>query len=245
MVKCAYCGHNMAAGASRSQHGSRYLYYRCTTTGCTRKKKSIRAIEIFKFIYELLGNGVDLTKEDYQYYYDHLTSQANKEQIKVQTEINSKEGALKATKRRVKEIGLKIIDYKQDTPVWKVNNDRLLELEADRKDLEKQIKELKEARTDPEKDVLSIEQFLNLAKNAGSKVKAANEVGKDHICRIILLNLVVDEQKVVDYHLTKAFAKLKELQSVRHGRVRGLEPPTSASRTLRASQLRHTPINWA
>ncbi len=25
--------------------------------------------------------------------------------------------------------------------------------------------------------------------------------------------------------------------------VRGLEPPTSASRTLRASQLRHTPIN--
>jgi DNA invertase Pin-like site-specific DNA recombinase len=217
MVKCAYCGHNMAAGASKSQHGSRYLYYRCTTTDCPRKKKSIRAIEIFNFIYALLGNGVDLTKDDYQYYYDHLTSQASKEQIKVQTEINSKEGALKATKRRVKEIGLKIIDYKQDTPVWKVNNDRLLELEADRKDLEKQIKELKEARTDPEKDVLSIEQFLNLAKNAGSKVKAANEVGKDHICRIILLNLVVDEQKVVDYHLTKAFAKLKELQSVRHG----------------------------
>ena len=25
--------------------------------------------------------------------------------------------------------------------------------------------------------------------------------------------------------------------------VRGLEPPTSASRTLRASQLRHTPSN--
>ena len=66
--------------------------------------------------------------------------------------------------------------------------------------------------------MLSIEQFLNLAKTAGSKVKAANEIGKDHICRIILLNLAVDEQKVVDYHLTKAFAKLKELQPVRHGR---------------------------
>ncbi len=218
LVKCAYCGHNMAAGASKSQHGSRYLYYRCTTVGCTRKKKSIRAIEVFNFIYELLEGGIELSESDYQYYYDHLTNHANNEQVKIQTEINSKEGALKATKRRIREIGLKIIDYKQDSPIWKVNNEQLQKLEAERKDFEKQIKELKEAQTDPEKDVLSIEQFLNLAKNAGSKVKAANEVGKDHICRIIFLNLAVDEQKVVDYHLTKAFAKLKELQAVRHGR---------------------------
>jgi hypothetical protein len=166
----------------------------------------------------LLAGGVELTEQDYQYYYDHLTSQANKEQTKLQTEINSKEGALKATKRRVKELGLKIIDYKQDSPIWKVNNEQLLKLEEDRKDLEKQIKELEEAQTDPAKDVLSIEQFLNLAKTAGSKVKAATEVGKDHICRIIFLNLIVDEQKVVDYHLTKAFYKLQEIQNVRNGR---------------------------
>jgi hypothetical protein len=33
------------------------------------------------------------------------------------------------------------------------------------------------------------------------------------------LNLVVDEQKVVDYHLTKAYSKLEKMQSVRHGRA--------------------------
>ncbi len=102
--------------------------------------------------------------------------------------------------------------------MWRVNNEQLQKLEADRKDLEGQIKELKAELIDPELELLSIEQFLNLAKNAGSKVKAANEVAKDRICRIIFLNLVVDEQKVVSYQMTKAFSKLEKAQTVLSGR---------------------------
>jgi site-specific DNA recombinase len=218
MVKCSICGRNMSPGASKSHKGTRYLYYRCVNPNCTRKKKSIRGIEIFNFIYDLLKDGVELNEQDYQYYYDHLTGQADKQHIIVQTEINSKEGALKATKRRSRDIGLKIIDYSKTSPVWKVNNEQLLKLEAEIKDLEKQLEELRTALSDPEAEVLSIEQFLNLAKNVGAKVEAANEVAKDHICRIIFLNLYVDEQKVVDYHLTKAYSKLKKMQSVRAGR---------------------------
>jgi len=52
---------------------------------------------------------------------------------------------------------------------------------------------LQEQLTDPQQSVLSVEQFLRLAINAGSKVKVADEVGKDHICQIIFLNPVVDE----------------------------------------------------
>jgi hypothetical protein len=70
----------------------------------------------------------------------------------------------------------------------------------------------------PKQELLSIEQFLNLAKNAGSKVKAADEVGKDHICRIIFLNLVVDDKKVMSYQMTKALSKLEKAQSVLNGR---------------------------
>jgi site-specific DNA recombinase len=218
MVKCSFCGRSMSPGASKSQRGTRYLYYRCVNTECTRKKKSIRGIEIFKFIYKLLEGGIELTAKDYQYYYDRLTSQADEQRVILQTEINSKEGALKATKRRSKNIGLKIIDYAKDSPVWRLNNEQLLKLEAEQKDLEDQITELKQQQTDPNQDVLTIEQFLNLAKNAGSKVKAANEVGKDHICRIIFLNLIVDERKVADYHLTEAYSKLEKMQNVRLGR---------------------------
>lgn len=99
------------------------MLFVCTNHDCTRKKKSIRAIVVFNFIYKLLENGVGLTEDDYQYYYDNLTGQADKRRLALRTDINSKEAALKATKRRSKEIGLKLIDYKQDSPVWKVNNE--------------------------------------------------------------------------------------------------------------------------
>ncbi len=208
----------MSPGASKSRAGTRYLYYRCTNEDCERKKKSIRAITIFNFIYSLLEKGLELTEKDYQYYHDNLTADADTQRLTLRTEINSKEAALKATKRRLKEIGLKLIDYDKQSPVWKVNNEQMLKLETDSKDLEKQIAELRTQLTDPKQEVLTIEQFLNLAKNAGSKVKAANEVGKDHICRLIFLNLVVDEQKVTEYHLTKAFSKLEKMQNVLNGR---------------------------
>jgi len=102
--------------------------------------------------------------------------------------------------------------------VWRVNNEQLTKLVSDEKNLEKQIKELRAIEHDPEAEVLSIEQFLNLAKNAGSKVKAADEVGKDSICRLIFLNLVVDEEKVVSYQMTKAFSELEKAQNVLNGR---------------------------
>lgn len=218
MVKCSFCNRSMSPAASKSRAGKRYLYYRCTNNDCTRKKKAIRAIVIFNFIYNLLENGVGLTEKDYQIYYDNLTGQADKRRLALKTDINSKEAALKATNRKMKELGLKIIDYKQDSPVWKVNNERILQLEEDSKDLKKQVDELRAEQSDPVQELLSIEQFLNLAKNAGSKVKAANEVGKDHIARIIFLNLVVDDEKVVSYKMTKAFSKLEKAQNVLNGR---------------------------
>ncbi len=218
MVKCSICGRSMSPGASKSRAGTRYLYYRCTNNDCKRTKKSIRAKVVFDYIYQLLEGGIELTDKDYEYYHEQLTGQADKERLALKTEINSKEAALKATKRRSKDIGLKIIDYNQDSPVWKVNNEQMLKLESDIKDLEKQIKELRQNETDPAQELLSIEQFLNLAKNAGSKVKAANEVGKDHICRLIFLNLVLDEEKVATYQMTKAFSKLEKARNVLNGR---------------------------
>lgn len=62
------------------------------------------------------------------------------------------------------------------------------------------------------------EPKIGYGLTAGSKVKAANEIAKDNICRLIFLNLVVDEEKVVSYQMTKAFSKLEKAQSVLNGR---------------------------
>ena len=211
MVRCAICNHSMTPGASKGRD-KKYLYYRCTNKNCERKKKGIRANIVFNYIYELLKDGVELGEKDYEYYHEHLTALSGKQHVSLRTELNNKQAALKATNRQRKEIGLAIVKYDKNSTVWKFNDIELTRLDKDAEDLTSQIDELNKLITDPEQELLSIEQFLNLAKNAGSKVKAANEVGKDHICRIIFLNLVVDEQKVVDYHLTKAFSKLEKMQ---------------------------------
>ena len=218
MIKCCACSNSMTPGASKGRLGTRYLYYRCTNDTCTRKKKGIRAHVVFNYIYKLLEDGIELTEKDYKQYHDKLVGRADKKRLALKTEINSRESALKANKRKIREIGLKIVNYDQKSTVWRINNEQLEKLEGQRNDLEEQIRTSRQQLSDPEEEVLSIEQFLNLAKNAGSKVKAADEVAKDRICRLIFLNLVVDEEKVVSYQMTKAFSKLEKAQTVLSGR---------------------------
>ena len=69
-----------------------------------------------------------------------------------------------------------------------------------------------------EEDVLTIEEFLNLSKNAARVVKAADAVVKDTICRIIFLNFNVDEEKVVSYQLKEPFATLLKTRENHYGR---------------------------
>jgi site-specific DNA recombinase len=243
MVKCSLCMRSMSPAASKARSGTQYLYYRCTNESCTRKPKSIRAKVIFNFIYDLLKDGIELTEKDYKVYYEGLTTQSDAEHLRMKTEINSKLGALKDTKRRIDTISKKIIDYDKNSRVWKVNNERLIELEKDEKDLQNQIKELQDVQSDPKKDILTIEQFLNLAQNAGSKVKAANEIGKDHISRIIFLNLVVNEEKVVSYQMTNAFSKLEKASNVLIGRGSRTQTCDLSVPNRARYQLRHTPEN--
>lgn len=69
---------------------------------------------------------------------------------------------------------------------------------------------------------MTIEQFLNLSKNAAAIVKSADEVKKDTICREIFLNFSVDEEKVASYRLKEPFATLikhRQLQSSRGGQT--------------------------
>ena len=240
IIQCALCGHNMIPAASKARTGTRYLYYRCISEECTRSKKSIRAKVIFDYVYDLLKDGLQLTDKDYEAYRNGLLSEADSERLEIQKEINSKQGALKATKRRISEISEKIINYSENSRVWQDNNERIVVLEKDEKDLKKQLAELRSIESDPEKDTLSIEQFLNLAKNAGSKEKAADEIGKDHILRLIFLNLAVDEEKVVSHLLKEPFKTALENNLVLNGQ--GERTWTSDLSVPNAAryQLRHT-----
>ena len=84
----------------------------------------------------------------------------------------------------------------------------LLALEAQHRDLEQEIGQLKKDIRACESATLSLEQFLNLSQFASSKLEAANSVAKDSVSRLLFLNLVVDTEKVVDYQMREPFATL-------------------------------------
>jgi site-specific DNA recombinase len=207
MVECAFCGRIMHVGASKG-HGKRYLYYRCDTKECPRQPKSMRGKKIFDFLYAFLGDGLQFTQEDYETYNTRLVSMNERKRQRLAIQLHSKQGALKAVQRDMNDRSLAIVGYGKTSTIWKVNNDKIKQLEVQQEDLEKEIKAIKKDMRNVEGNTLSIEQFLNLSKLAGTKLEAAGPVAKDRICRLLFLNLVVNSEKVVDFQMREPFATL-------------------------------------
>lgn len=219
MVFCDHCNNSMVVAPSTGGSGIRYLNFRCDNKKCKQEngrvnkktgkpKRSLRANVVFNFITNFLEKGLNLTEEEYEEYYDSMVVISDKKREKISIEINSLQGALKAVKLEAKERSLKIIDYKPDSPVWKINNQRIIDLEHEKEQFTKDITKLKTKLTDPEQDRLTLEEFLNLSKNAATIIKSANAQIKDIICRKIFLNFRVDTEKVVSYQLREPFATL-------------------------------------
>lgn len=213
MVDCAFCGSHMYAGVSKG-HFAKYLYYRCDNKSCPRKKRSIRSKIVFDFIYELLRDGLNFTEADYHKYYGGLVKLSQIQHEKLLVEIHSKQGMLKKTDLQIKDLSYKLVDLKLPPLAKKINEERLTDLEAEKQQLETEIAKLKQKVTDPDKERISIEQFLNLSKNAGRIIQAGDGVVKDAICRLIFLNFSVDESKVLSYRLKEPFATLLKTRSV-------------------------------
>ncbi len=214
MVNCQSCGMHMYAGVSKG-HTKKYLFYRCGNKFCKRKKKSVRAKIVFDFIYDFLSEGLNFTEADYNKYYGSLTKITDAKREKFQFELYSKQALLKDTRGKSKDLALKLLDNPSLSEITvKIGNDKQTELQQLEQQLEVDIEKLKQNMTNPEQDRLSIQQFLNLSKNAGSIIKSGDVIVKDSISRIIFLNFDVDEDKVASYRLKPPFDELLKTRSV-------------------------------
>ncbi|RJR24997.1 hypothetical protein C4578_02225 [Candidatus Microgenomates bacterium] len=223
MVVCLYCGRNMYVAPSTGHTGQRYLNYRCDNDGCTRPKKSIRAKVIFDFIYQYLEDGLNFTEEDYNLYYKDLEKITEEKREQIRMKIHSKRSVLLNARRDLKDRALALTDLnnKISDTVRKVTEDKIAELKNLEIDLTEEIAELEKQIRDPEEDRLTLQQFLNLSKNASVIVQSADVVVKDEICRLIFLNLTVDEEKVASYQLKEPFATLLKHRQIVSSRGSG------------------------
>lgn len=218
MALCSFCGGNRYIGPS-SGRKERYLNARCGNNSCVSHNKSVRMGNVFNFIYEFLEGGLNLSEAEYNKYYNSLSRLADTKRQKLNVEIHSKQGALKNISSELSERSLGITKLKKDSPAWGINEKRINELANQKQEIEDQVEKIKEKITAPETDTISLEEFLNLSKNAGKIVQSANAVVKDLICRKIFLNLTVDNEKVLNYQLKEPFATLlkqRQLSSSRN-----------------------------
>jgi hypothetical protein len=155
-----------------------------------------------------------------------MTTIVDENRAKLQVELHSKRGALSSVKHEIRGRGLGLLERKVSDTVKKVNEERIAELDFQKEELEEKITELNTQLKDPKKEKLTIEQFLNLSKNAGVIVQSADAVVKDIICRQIFLNFTIDEEKVLSYQLKEPFATLLKHRKILTSRGGGnnLEP---------------------
>jgi hypothetical protein len=85
-------------------------------------------------------------------------------------------------------------------------------------ELQGQIDKLQTATTDPDQDVMSFEEFLNIVNNAGKLLRAADVGLKDRIARLIYLNVRVDTEKVTDYQMREPFKTYFKTHKISIGR---------------------------
>ena len=88
------------------------------------------------------------------------------------------------------------------------------QLEAERDDLKEKIK-------DPEALKLSQQDFVNLMKSLGDKMRSADIIQKDKIARKVFVNLYLDDQKRLTYLCKEPFDSVVSMSENLTGGSRG------------------------
>jgi hypothetical protein len=95
--------------------------------------------------------------------------------------------------------------------------DKLQTLAIQQADLTVEIDNLEAKIANPGRMKLNKDEFLNLIKTVADKMRAGSAVEKDVLCRILFLNLRVDNEKVVDYLWNEPFASMIKLGEIQYG----------------------------
>lgn len=223
MVYCAVCNSSryMLVGKNRTGSGKYVLSYRCDNKECSRSPKSLRARNIFNPVYAMLKD-FKLSDQAYGRYSRRIDSHTDDKIIEIKQKVQSMRGALTHIKGELDKRALDIVGYEKDGAIYLANEERINKLAIEKADLEQAIEKLERKVADPKQIKLSKEEFLNVLKTASDKMKVGSAAQKDTLCRILFLNLQVNNEKVINYIWREPFASLvkaTEISSGRGGRI--------------------------
>ncbi|MCX7997258.1 MAG: hypothetical protein N2691_05935 [Patescibacteria group bacterium] len=141
LIACVYCKKNMWIAPST---GARpYLYARCGTKRCERSKKSIRIKVVLDYLYSFFSEGLNFSEHEYRKYLEKIKVILEKKHEELQRQCLNKQGVLNQLTHEINERSLKIIHIEEDSPIYRANEKKILELQAEASSLENDIKKNK------------------------------------------------------------------------------------------------------
>ena len=204
MVICDVCKHPMTPGRHMPRDKSgRILYYECRNKHCTRKQKGVMAGEIFDQIYAILDR-MQFDEPAYKEYVKRLSSITDEKLEEIRHEIKSRRAVISGLNKEIEFEGDKLAKATSDALIKRCNT-KIQELELEINGLEAECDELQDKIKDPEALKLSQQEFVNLMKTLGNKMRSADIIQKDKIARKLFVNLYLDDQKRLTYLCKEPF----------------------------------------
>lgn len=221
MVICAECGQRMSVGASRNPKGVKYLYYRCDNKNCSRRPKSVRAHVILDALYKEVEK-LEFTEKDYNAFSERLANYSSN----AIDELNKDKHSLIATRSKrqaeFNELSTGLAKmHASSTGVRSASQraieDKLNMLENDIIELDNELREINEKLESPLKLTETKEEFLNIMKTLGFKMRNGTPAEKDNLARIMLLNIQISNKKEPHFLWKEPFDTLIKTKNVNSG----------------------------
>ena len=217
-IYCAVCESPiyMKVGKNKTGSGKYVLSYRCDNDQCTRSPRSLRAKHIFNSIYDTLDK-FELTDEAYSRYGRALDGMTVEKLMAIKQDIHSKRAVMAQLVSKINELALGLGRLEPQSVAYKPNEAELERLAAQRDDLQEIIDKQQAMVAQPARIKLDKDEFLNLVKTVADKMRAGSAAEKDALCRILFLNLRVDNEKVAAYLWREPFSTLVKANEIQDG----------------------------
>ena len=223
MIICDVCKHTMKPGRHMPKDKSgRILYFECRNKHCTRKQRGVMAGVVYDQIYDILDR-MQFDEAAYKKYVAELEALTDEKLEEIQYEIRSKNAIIANNHREMEQ------DWNRANGAPKAVKQHILKrleaMEVETNQLEAERDDLKEKIKDPEALKLSQQDFVNLMKSLGDKMRSADIIQKDKIARKVFVNLYLDDQKRLTYLCKEPFDSVVSMSENLTGGARGARTP--------------------
>ena len=214
-VHCGKCHSEMRVGKSKSKAGKYFLYFRCDNKECP--VKNVRAKILFDALYDEL-NKMKFSEKAYKKFEKEIDVLTEKQVVKLRREKRSLEGSIKvktSEKNGYADSYSELVnDKSKAAEVAKEHLNKKIEAVADELiDLNAELDKTKKKIAKFEQTKLTKDEFLNLVNCAENKMRAGTAVQKDDLCRKMLLNTELDNEKGASFLWKEPFASVLKVKS--------------------------------